>query len=139
MNKTQSNQTELPLLASKFKRRKATARYDSFDKTTGVKMLAKTGGGGGGEKRFHQIKKIDSLGLNSAPSFPAIPRQLFRSRFRCCACIFPSKKIKKYPLSICFLSAPHSTHRRGSGAYRDLRPDRPVLALGSVQDRSPGG
>lgn len=44
MNETQSNQTELPLLASKFKRRKATARYNSFDKTTGVKMLAKTGG-----------------------------------------------------------------------------------------------
>lgn len=107
MNRTKSNQTEFTLLVSKFKRRKATAQFDSCDKTTGFEMLGKTGGG----KRFLQIKKRVA-GVKFCPKLSAISRQLFRSRFRCCACIFPSGKKRKNAVNLLSISATQHPRER---------------------------
>lgn len=111
---------------SKFKRRRVPPRFDSFGTNRGFQAF---GENRVRKNRFRPIKK-PVFGVQLCRGLSPISRQLFRSRFCCCACIFPSRKNAVNLLSI---SATQHLQERLRGAYRVLRPDRPVLALGSAQ------
>lgn len=68
------------------------------------------------------------------PGLSGISRQLFRSRFRCCACIFPSRKNAVNLLSI--ISASQHPQEKLGEAYREfcVRIGRWLLSA----DLSPG-
>lgn len=96
------------MIDSKFKRRRAAPRFDSFGTNQGFQAFGENQGGG--KKSFRHIKKTSLGGFDCAPGYlPSLDSYsghgsaAVRASFR-----------RGKTLSICFLSAPHSTRRRSS-------------------------